>query len=316
VKAFQLGRPRFALTACVFLAGAGVSAAAQDEPWERTLDVLGGETLYEDGWLFTLGYSATRKAGLLHRDDRAGDPTHRSEFEQALSLAAHYGLLHDVQLGVLLPYVWTSVHQETTGVPPRLAASGLGDAAFFGKWAFFENYEPHMNLKASLIGGLEVPTGASRESDHGVRLPPDLQPGSGSWDPFLGAALNYEPNRWKFDATVLYKRNGENAGHYHLGDELYVELAAGNRFYLEPYPGPFMRFDLELIYRHFDRDRLGGSVIDSSGRDLLSVGGRYVFRPRPSIDTQIEVEVPVYQRVGGIQLAEKFSVFLVFAIRI
>jgi len=300
--------------AVLFLAGATVYA--QDEPWEQTLDVLGGETLYEQGWLFTLGYNATDRAGLLHGDDRVGDPTHVEEFKQTLSLAAHYGLLHDVQLGFVLPYTWSSVHQETAGLPTRLAAEGVGDLALFGKWAFLNHFEPHMNLKASLIGGLEMPTGSFHETDQGIRLSRELQPGSGSWDGILGAAVNYEPYRWKFDATVLYKRNGENRDHYHFSDETYVELAAGNRFYLEPYPGPFMRFDLELLYRHFDPDRLGGNGVDSTARDLLSLGGRYVFRPQPAIDTQVELEVPLYQRVRGVQLAEKYSVFVVFAIRI
>jgi hypothetical protein len=309
-------RLRIGLPAFLILLLKSGAAYAQDEPWERTLDVLGGETLYEDGWLFTSGYNATRKAGLLHHRDRVGDPTHTEEFEQAVSLAAHYGLLHNVQLGVLLPYAWNSLHQENAGLPTRLAAEGLGDLTLFGKWAFLETYESHLNLKASLIGGLETPTGAFRQTDQGVRLPPDLQPGSGSWDAIVGAAVNYEPYRWKFDATVLYKRNGENRDHVRFGDEIYVELAAGNRFYLEPYPGPFMRFDVELIYRHLSRDRLGGDAIDSSGRDLLSAGGRYVFRPRPQIDMQIEIEVPVYQGVGGIQVAERYSVFVVVALRI
>jgi hypothetical protein len=308
--------PRLGFVACVILASAGATAYAQEEPWEGTLDILGGETLYEDGWLFTLGYTMTRKAGLLQNDHRVGDPTHAVEYEQAVTLAAHYGLLHDVQLDVVVPYAFNSIHQENTPGPSRLAAEGLGDIGLFGKWEFFELYEPHKNLKCSLIGGLQVPTGSYHKSDQGVRLPPDLQPGTGAWDPFLGAGINYEPYRWKFDATVLYKRNGENGDHFHFGDELLVELAAGNRFYLEPFPGPFMRFDLELIYRHFGGDRLGGNAVDVTGRDLLTVGGRYVFRPRPSIDMQLEVGVPVYQRVDGIQLAETFSVLLVFAIRI
>lgn len=299
----------------LFLCGSA-AAFAQEEPWQETLDVLGGETLYEDGWLFTLGYGLTRKAGLLRGQDRVGDPNHTVEIDQGVPLAAHYGLLHDVQLGVVLPYVFNSFHQGNTLGPTRLSAEGLGDITLYGKWAFLEHFEPHMNLKASVIGGLGMATGSDHESDRGVRLPPELQPGTGSWDGFLGAAVNYEPSRWKFDATVLYKRNGENDEHYHFGDELFVELAAGNRFYLEPYPGPFMRFDLELLYRHFDHDRLGASAVDDTGKDLLTVGGRYVFRPRPEIDTQVEVEVPVYQHVRGTQLAEKFSVFFVFAIRI
>lgn len=307
---------RKGVLALAVLAGAGGAAWAQEEPWEGTLDLLGGETLYEDGWLFTVGYDATRKAGLLDHHERVGDPTHAVETEQEISLAAHYGLRHDVQLSVVMPFRFTSIHQENTGGPTRLSAEGPGDLALFGKWGFFELYEPHMNLKASMIGGLQAPTGSIHQVDRGVRLPPDLQPGSGAWDPLVGAGLNYEPYRWKFDATLIYKRNGENGDHFHFGDETLLELAAGNRFWLEPYPGPFMRFDLELLYRHFGRDRSGGAAVDVTGRDLVTLGGRTVFRPRPSLDLQLEVEVPVYQRVDGIQLAEKFTVLFVFGVRI
>jgi len=316
MKSSTLSRSRWGIAAGLLLASAGGRVFAQEEPWERTLDILGGETLYEDGWLLTLAYNAARKRGLLHEDDRVGDPAHTVVDEQSVTWSGHYGLLHDVQLGVVLPYVFNSIHQENTGGPTRLAAEGLGDISLFVKWGFLEVYEPHTNLKASLIGGLKGPSGSTHESDQGVRLPPDLQPGTGSWDGILGAAINYEPYRWKFDATVLYKLNGENNDHYHFGNETFVELAAGNRFYLEPYPGPFMRFDLELLYRHFERDRLGGDPVANTGSDLLSVGGRYVFRPRPSIDLQVEVEVPIYQRAGGTQLAEEFTVLFVFAIRI
>ena len=314
----SLGRSwwRVGLPALVLFLGAGAAAFAQEESWQETLDVLGGETLYEDGWLFTLGYGLTQKAGLLRGQNRVGDPNHTVEMDEAVTLAAHYGLLHDVQLGVVLPYVFNSIHEENSGGPTRLSAEGLGDVTLYGKWAFLEHYEPHVNLKASLLGGLKLPTGSDHETDQDIRLSPDLQPGTGSWDGILGVAVNYEPYRWKFDATVLYKRNGENDDQYHFGDEVFVELAAGNRFYLEPYPGPFMRLDLELLYRHWDRDREGGTAVDDTGKDLLTVGGRYVFRPRPEIDTQVEVEVPIYQHVRGTQLAEKFSVFFVFAIRI
>jgi hypothetical protein len=145
-------------------------------------------------------------------------------------------------------------------------------------------------------------------------VPADLQPGSGSLDPLVGLAATYEPHRWRFNAAVLHKRPGEAHGRRD-GDEWLFELAAGNRFWLEPYPGPFMRLDLLLRHRHADGRRQDGALVPDTGGELTTLGANLAFRPRPSLDFQVAVETPVAEQVDGSQLAAETTLTFNFGYR-
>ena len=291
----------------VVLAGF-LSAFAQ----EGTLDVLDGETLFEGGWLFTLGTEVETRRGLRRGSDRVSDPLDRELSERTVALSAHYGLRHDLQLSAILPWV----HRELEFDDSSLTASGTGDFAFVAKWRFYRWDEVGKAANFAVIAGLEAPTGEDGETSDGVRLPPELQPGSGSWDASLGAAVTHEPGRWRFNAAVLYQRNGQGSHDFKFGDEFFAELAAGNRFWLEPYPGPFMRFDLLLRYRQQARSMDGGSSVDDSGGEVLTAGATLAFRPRPTIDIQLFLERPLFQDFNGTQLEEDLSILFVLGFRI
>jgi hypothetical protein len=152
--------------------------------------------------------------------------------------------------------------------------------------------------------------------DGGRRLPPDLEPGSGSWDPFVGLAATYEPYRWRFNSVCVFQRSGENGDGFRFGNRVFAELAAGNRFWLEPYPGPFMRGDLLLRYRGEGRAELDGAPFPDQGGDLLTIGANLAFRPQPALDFQLSVELPLYERVFGTQAREQFLLSFTFGYRI
>ncbi|MBI3855916.1 MAG: transporter [Planctomycetes bacterium] len=280
---------------------------------EGALDVLDGETLYEDGWLFTAGYEFRLRRGLLDGADATGDPFHQREFSQAAVLSAHYGVMNTLQAGTVIPYV--SHVLEGDGLN-RLASSGIGDVTLYAKWRYYRWDDVGKAMNFSLLGGLELPTGRDDAVDRGVRLPADLQPGSASWDPFIGTAVTHEPGRWRFNAMALYKRVGEGTHNYKEADQVFAEIAAGNRFWLEPYPGPFMRADVMLRFRHEGADRQAGRTVADTGGDLLSLGVNWAFRPRPTLDLQISVEVPLFEEVRGVQLRNQVSVFFAFGFRI
>jgi outer membrane putative beta-barrel porin/alpha-amylase len=283
---------------------------------EGALDVLDGETLYEDGWLLTAGYEVRTRRGLLDGADRVGDPLHREELTQAAVVSAHYGILNTVQVGAILPYVSHVLRLDDPAGPDRLASEGLGDITLYGKWRYYRWDDVGKAMNFSILAGLELPTGSDDARDKGVFLPADLQPGSASWDPFFGTAVTYEPGRWRFNALVLYKRVGEGTHEYKQGDQFVAELGAGNRFWLEPYPGPFMRADVVLRYRHEGADGQGGRTVSDTGGDLLTAGVNWAFRPRPTLDVQVSVEVPLYEDVRGVQLKNQIAVFVAFGIRI
>src|SRR5687767_8154277 len=101
---------------------------------EGALDVLDGETLYEDGWLFTLGYERVEKGTLLDGRDRESDPLDRRQIDEAAVLSAHYGLRHDLQLSLIAPWVRRSLELDDPAGPDRYASSGLGDVTVAAKW--------------------------------------------------------------------------------------------------------------------------------------------------------------------------------------
>jgi hypothetical protein len=280
---------------------------------EGTLDLLDGETLYARGWLFTVGYDLERKRGLLEGDSRVPDPERHEELHQAAVLATHYGLRHDLQLSLVLPYLFVAETLESAGGRERLDASGPGDLAAIAKWRFWRWDGPHQALNLAALAGLKFPTGSDDEKEGGLRLRPDLQPGSGSWDPLAGLACTYEPYRWRFNGAFSYQKSGENSDGFSFGDRIFAELAAGNRFWLEPYPGPFLRGDLLLRYRGEGR---ASRPFTDLGGDLLTAGATLAFRPQPALDLQLTVEFPLYQRLFGTQTAEEFRLSLAFGYRI
>jgi len=283
---------------------------------DGALDVLDGETLYEDGWLLTAGYETHIRRGLISGSTRVADPLGQYEFNQAVVVSGHYGLLHTLQVGAIVPYVAHVLKIDNPGGPFRLSSGGIGDVTVYGKWRYYRWDDVGKALNFAVLGGLELPTGRDHVVNQGVLLPADEQPGSASWDPFIGSAVTYEPGRWRFNAMSLYKRVNPGTQQSKQGDQFFTELAAGNRFWLEPYPGPFMRADVVLRYRHEWPDSQGGLSVANSGGDLLTVGLNWAFRPQPTLDFQVSVEVPIYESVRGTQLKNQIALFLAFGLRI
>lgn len=278
---------------------------------EGALDVLDGETLYEDGWLVTAGTEVRLRRGLLDESTPVGDPLHQREFTNVPVVSGHYGILHTLQAGAIVPFVFREL--ETTA--GRFSATGIGDVTLYAKWRYYRWDDVGKAMNFSILGGLELPTGRDDVVDRGVRLPADTQPGSASWDPFLGTAVTYEPGRWRFNAMALVKRVGQGTHDLNQGDQVFAELAAGNRFWLEPYPGPFMRADVALRYRWEGADRQGGATLPSTGGQLFTAAVNWAFRPQPTMDLQLSVEIPIFEEVRGTQLKNVVSLFAAFGLR-
>lgn len=288
----------------------GVTLSAQ----QNTIDVLDGETLFKGGWLFSTEFGLERREGLQRGHRRVPNPFRRRDITESVALSGHYGLRQDLQLSVILPYVRRE-RRQSGPAPNRLSAHGFGDASLIAKWRFYRWDADNQTINIALLLGLELPTGPFREKDGGVRLPPGLQPGSGSWDPSVGLAATYEPGRWRFNAAVQYTDNRQNSRDFRFGDEAFVELEAGNRFWLEPYPGPFMRFDVTARYYYQARGRQDGHLDHNTGEERITVGATLAFRPRPSLDFQIGGELPVYQVMKSTQTKQDFALFFAVGLR-
>lgn len=276
------------------------------------LDVLDGETLYDDGFLFTFGREIQRRDTLLAGSHRVDDPTSLREQEQVTTAALQWGLRHDVQVGIAASFVETE--RRSTG--QDLDAESLGDVEVMAKWRFLRLDGRGFATNFALLSSVSLPTGDDDAKSAGAELPPDLQPGSGGVDPSLGAAVTHEPGRWRFNAALSHQwRNDTDGDDDVTGDEFVAEVAVGNRFWLEPYPGPFMRLDAVARSYHFDRDTQDGAVQQGTGGERVTLGLNWAFRPRPSLDFQVYFEIPVAQHVNETQLGTDWQIDVTFGYR-
>jgi hypothetical protein len=278
----------------------------------RVLDVIDGETLYEGGSLVSFSVGLERQERLRQGSESVADPTASHRFTVMAALAYQYGLRNDLQIGIALPYV--DVEREFLG--GQEVTAGLGDVELLAKWRFRRWDAPRVAVNTALIAMISLPTGADDDGSGGVEFEPEQQVGSGGVDPSIGWAITAEPARWRFNLAAIYRIHTDTDGDGdQLGDAFFAELAVGNRFWLEPYPGPFMRLDVFAHYDHENRDAVDGQLLADTGGERVSVGATWAFRPRPSLDFQLTGEVPVWHDVNGTQLDQDWSVQFSFGYR-
>ena len=145
-----------------------------------------------------------------------------------------YGISNDLTVGLSLPYVKRSnireAHHDMGMGEVEVAgdSKGLGDMAVFSQYRFYHN---ESNDIAAIVG-LKTPTGDTdvREND-GALFELELQPGSGSWDPFIGIALNRNWDRFGFSSNVLYRFVTEGKQDTNLGDIFNYNVAGVYRVF-------------------------------------------------------------------------------------
>lgn len=244
--------------------------SAGDDPGPRNRDV---DVL---GAVSVLGYGATPKLAL-------------------------FGALPflNKELDVTLP-AGDRVTRDTTGV---------GDARLFGRYTLYQRDRRGSNFRIAPFAGLELPTGDDDDTDRLGTLPPTLQLGSGSWDPFFGVVATYQTLAYQVDVQASYQANTE-ANDFEFGDE--AQLNASLQYRLWPrelgagVPG-FLYGVVEGNFVHQSKNRVAGlSDPDSGGETLfVSPGLQYVTKRWV---LEAIVQVPVAQDRNGAALEDDVTV--------
>ena len=298
------GRHALPLLALLLLA-APVSAQAGG------IEVFAAETLFASGTRVSISHIRERKGTLFDGTSELSDPLHRTFTERRLVAAIDHGLLPNLTLSALVPYV----HKSLESSAGDLSGEGFGDVAVLAKWRVHKRDWRRGAFHVSVIGGLELPTGETGARDQGARLPVSLQPGSGSWDPFLALAVNLDLNRLRFDALAFHKLNTEGAQDYEDGDFTAFGVEGAYRFLHTKYPGPTASAKLGLQWRHEGKAVQNGSTVTGTGSDELIVRTGLSWHPAPEWDLSLSVQVPLYQDYEDLQLGFDYRTFLALGIR-
>lgn len=298
-------RVRSAILLGAFLVAGARTVLAQ----EGGLDILDGETIWVEGAQLSLSEIYRRKATLYHGSDRATDPLDQALAESRTTASLNYGVLPELTLSALVPFVYRELRFDSPSGRESDTADGLGDVTLVAKYRVYKEDWHLGSLNWTVFAGGELPTGSTDERESGLTLPPKLQPGSGSWDAILATAGTFEVDRFKLNGVLLYERNGQGTRDFKFGDLLVAEVTAGYRLIVEKYPGPLLRADLGLQWRHEFAEEDGGDRAFDSGGDTLLLKPGVVYWVKPWWGVIVSAEIPVWRHLRGDQLGLDYGVF-------
>ncbi|MFQ5451642.1 MAG: transporter [Nitrospinaceae bacterium] len=236
------------------------------------------------------------------------NPTQRNREVFVAESLLGYGITRDFALFGVLPYLDQSLEQVQAGALRDRGASGLGDLALFGRYTVFRKDWRGRTFRLAPFLGVEIPTGEDDETDRFGRLPPSLQPGSGSADPFAGMVVTYSTLDFQMDGQVSYKGNTE-ANDFEFGDVARLDASLQYRLWPPSLKGRIHGFAYVVLESNFiyeDNNQTNGGEDPNSGGSswFLLPGIQYVTR-RWVIEAG--VQIPVIQDLHGTALETDYT---------
>lgn len=174
------------------------------------------------------------------------------------------------------------------------STEGFGDTDLAGIWRFLRG-ESHF---AGGLFGMKLPTGdTDRRDPEGRLLQPELQPGTGSFDTFLGPAFEVQTPAVILRGNALYIFRNGGAQDYTFGDSTSISLFADYVVRQKSDWSLFAGGDVNL--RDMSIDKQAGRSVRDSGGTLLLVGPNVTLRLGESSLISVALLLPAMQERGG-----------------
>ena len=251
-----------------------------------------------------LYYEYLRAQGLYAGSGKISDPGDTRSVWKRGSLNLSYGLSSRFSASAVIPFVWKAKERNPSeGAQLKNTAEGVGDVTLIVRTSLIpRNFVNYREL--SLGFGMKLPTGAHDRRNFGFLLPPELQPGSGSWDWLASAAFYQGYELVDFLISTSYVLTSAHDD-YEFGNQFAYTLAA--TFHVAKW------LDLGIAN--------AGSVLtkdQQQGCDLPATGKRQ-FWLSPTVQLQlvpqrlrfhIYGDFPIYQHFNGTQLGSDYNIRL------
>lgn len=227
-------------------------------------------------------------------------------------LEAGYGINRYLSLSMLAGYIRQERWIKTNnGGRSHSTGQGFGDLIVLPKIHILRATIKRPDDLA-IGAGIKMPTGPYTLREGGLLVAPELQPGSGSWDPvFWGLwSRTLLPSPWTVLATMSARIPTENPRGYRFGPEALA--GAGVSF------GTAAGVDTSLLIRLRSTrpDRFQGDRLPNTGSlQLFAVPAVNIIRFSPWA-LRAALQIPLWRSVTGTQLAETIQARLSLAVDI
>lgn len=239
----------------------------------------------------------------------ADDPTSAGRDMEATGLVSvlGYGVTRDFALFGMLPYLDKQLDMRMGGQDISRSQRGFGDLTLMGRYTAYEYNAPGRTLRVAPFLGIKAPTGEDNARDGMGRLPPPVQPGSGSWDVLGGVVLSYQTLDFEIDSQVSYKANREANG-FEAGNVFQLDGSLQYRLLprsLGAGVPAFLYGVLEANLVHAAKNRIGGVSDQNSGGTTLFITPGLQYATRKWV-LEAGVQIPVSQHLNGTALKNDY----------
>lgn len=262
--------------------------------------------------LTSLSYNYNLLNDQLQGSEKIEDES-RKRISQSILIKGIWALSDRWSIGATLPYEFRMEERSTeTENLPELSSNGIGDLFVQAQFTILTS-NAHNFLIAT---GLKVPTGNNTETnDLGIELPPDLQPGTGSWDVAIGA--NYQLSNlfggifnYNLSGTVRFNSTAtrfNDQQSYKFGNEFMIITGLAADLLLGK--GVFIP-SLYLQYRWTYLDLTNGNLTPNTGGDWVNLIPGLAYDFNTKLQLMASASIPIYRYLEGLQLTTTYSFFV------
>jgi len=213
----------------------------------------------------------------------------------------------DWGVNVQIPYIYrthTTIAEDDTDVSSS-KTSNLGDVRVLGR---YQGFSEDKSFGVQL--GLKLPTGSFHDNFNdgpqaGNPVDRGLQAGTGTTDLLLGVFHFASLNRnWDYFTEGIVQRAVAEHEEYRPGTSLNVNV--GLRYMASEDIIP----QLQINFKTAKRDHGENADVENSGGTLIDLSPGVSFVLGKNLKAFGFVQVPVYQKVNGYQLAPRYTVSL------
>lgn len=316
---------RFNLSFCIFIFIFSSKLALADHPSvglttgsATPITTTGADTLEKGQWSVGFQYeyidnnSISDNRLIANAEADEDSDAHSISTVRQYSLNVATGITDNFTLAAQLPYVErTNIkeahHDEDHGeteIEKLGDSEGFGDARLFGQYRFMQ--DETRQKSAAVIVGIKIPTGNTNERSSEEKYEAELQPGSGSWDPFVGLAYSKQLDNIAFDTNATYQLVTEGTQDTDLGDFVGVNAAVSYRMesgHDHHDEHTHLQWDLiaEINGEWREKEDNDGEFNDDSGGLIVFASPGIRVSSNNGLSGALAIGIPIIEDLNGLQ---------------